>query len=68
MTLFVTLSKGKLTRTQFKSKNFTSTDKPLQLVHMDLCGPSREEGTIRERYVMLFIDDYSRLKWVAFLK
>ena len=36
---------GKLTRTQFKSKNCTSTDKPLKLVHMDLCGPSRKEGT-----------------------
>jgi hypothetical protein len=32
---------GKLTRTQFKSKSSTSTEKPLQLVHMDLCGPSR---------------------------
>jgi hypothetical protein len=30
---------GKLTRTQFKSKNIPSTKKPLQLVHMDLCGP-----------------------------
>jgi hypothetical protein len=37
--------KGKLTRTHFKSKNFPSTEKPLQLVHMDLCGPSRKEGT-----------------------
>jgi hypothetical protein len=36
---------GKLTRTQFKSKSSTSTEKPLQLVHMDLCGPSRQEGT-----------------------
>jgi hypothetical protein len=33
---------GKLTRTQFKSKKFPSTEKPLQLVHMDLCGPSRK--------------------------
>jgi hypothetical protein len=32
---------GKLTRTQFKSKSSTSTEKPLQLVHFDLCGPSR---------------------------
>jgi hypothetical protein len=32
---------GKLTRTHFKSKSSISTDKPLQLVHMDLCGPSR---------------------------
>jgi hypothetical protein len=36
---------GKLTRTQFKSKNFPSMEKPLQLVHMDLCGPSRKEVT-----------------------
>jgi hypothetical protein len=32
---------GKLTRTQFKSNNSTSTEKPLKLVHMYLCGPSR---------------------------
>ena len=59
---------GKLTRTRFKSKNSTSTEKPLQLVHMDLCGPSRQEGTRKENYFMLIIDDYSRLTWVAFLK
>ena len=58
----------KLTRTQFKSKNFTSIDKPLQLVHMDLCGPSRKEGTRGEIYFMLVIDDYSILTWVSFLK
>jgi hypothetical protein len=31
---------GKLTRAKFKSKSFTSLDKPLQIVHMDLCGPA----------------------------
>jgi hypothetical protein len=59
---------GKLTRTQFKSKSSNSTEKPLQLVHMDLCGPSRQEGTGTENYFMLIIDDYSRLTWVVFLK
>jgi hypothetical protein len=59
---------GKQNRTQFKSKRFTSTEKPLQLVHMDLCGPSRQEGTGKENYFMLIIDDYSRLTWIAFLK
>ena len=59
---------GKLTWSQFKSKSFTSTDKPLQLVHADLCGPSRKEGTGKENYFMLVIHDYSRLIWVAFLK
>jgi hypothetical protein len=59
---------GKQNRTQFKFKSFTSIEKPLQLVHMDLCGPSRQEGTGKENYFMLIIDDYSRLTWVAFLK
>jgi hypothetical protein len=59
---------GKQNRTQFKSKSFTSIEKPLQLVHMDLCGPSRQEGTGKENYFMLIIYDYSRLTWVAFLK
>ena len=52
----------KLTRTQFKSKKFTSTDKLLQLVHMDLCGPSRKEGTGREIYLcwslMIILESY----------
>jgi hypothetical protein len=59
---------GKQNKTQFKSKSFTSTEKPLQLVHMHLCGPSRKEGTRKKNYFMLIIDDYSRLTWVSFLK
>ena len=59
---------GKQNMRQLKSKSFTSTEKPLQLVHMDLCGPSKQEGTGKENYFMLIIDDYSRLTWVAFLK
>jgi hypothetical protein len=59
---------GKLTRKQFKSKSFTSTEKPLQLVHMDLCEPSRQEGIGKENYFMLIIDDYSKVTWVSFIK
>jgi hypothetical protein len=33
----------------------TSTEKPLQLVHMDLCGPSGQEGTWKEKYFMMII-------------
>jgi IS30 family transposase len=35
---------------------------------MDLCGPSRQEGTRNENYFMLITDEYSKLTWVAFLK
>jgi hypothetical protein len=59
---------GKLTRAQFKSKSFTSLEKPLQIIHMDLCGPSQKEGIGGEHYFMLFIDDFSILAWVSFLR
>ena len=59
---------GKKTRISFKTKEILSTSRPLQLVHMDLCGPSRTKAPRREYYFMLIIDDFTRLKWVAFLK
>jgi hypothetical protein len=59
---------GKLNGTDFKSKRFTSKEKPLQPVHMDLCGSSRQEGTGKKNYFMFIIDDYSRLTSVSFLK
>jgi transposase InsO family protein len=58
---------GKLTHAQFKSKSFTSSEKLIQLVHIDLCGPLRKEGTGGERYFMMVIDDFSRHRWVSFL-
>ena len=59
---------GKQTRTSFKTKDKLSTSRPLQLVHMDLCGPSRTNAPGGESYFMLIIDDFTKLTWVAFLK
>ena len=59
---------GKQTHTYFKTKDELSTSRPLQLVHMDLCGPSRTKAPGGESYFMLIIDDFTRLTWVAFLK
>jgi hypothetical protein len=59
---------GNLTRAQFKSKSSTSIEKLIQLVYLDLCGTSRQEGIGKENYFMLIIDDYSRITWVSFLK
>ena len=35
---------------------------------MDLCGPARTKTPSGESYFMLIIDDFSRMKWAAFLK
>jgi hypothetical protein len=58
---------GKKTRVRFKTKeNYTT--KPLDLIHIDLCGRNRTKSTYGEQYFMLIIDYYIRLTWVFFLK
>ena len=59
---------GKKTCTSFKAKHHLSTSRPLHLVHMDLCGPSRTNALGGESYFMMIIYDFTRLTWVAFLK
>jgi transposase InsO family protein len=58
---------GNQTRVTFKT-NEHSTSNPLQLIHIDLCGPTRTKILQGENYFMLLIDDYTRMTWVSFLK
>ena len=41
---------------------------PLQLVHSDLCCPLPTVSFYRFKYLLTFMDDYSRRTWVYFLK
>jgi hypothetical protein len=53
---------------QFQRKNpATRAEKPLDLIHWDLCGPITPISQSGCRYYILYIDDYSRLSWVFFL-
>ena len=58
---------GKQTKIYFKSKNIVSTSRPLQLLHMDLIGPSRTMSLGGKLYVLVVVDDFSRFTWVMFL-
>jgi hypothetical protein len=58
---------GKKTKTKFKSKEY-STTKPLEIVHIDLVGPTTTKGLKCEKYFMLLVDDYTRMTAVFFLK
>ena len=58
---------GKQIKTSFKSKNHVSTSKPLQLLHIDLFGPSRHASLSGKFYACVIVDDYSRYTWVLFL-
>jgi hypothetical protein len=41
---------------------------PLELVHTDLCGPMQTDSIGGSFYVLTFIDDYSRMTWVYFIR
>nr|GEZ76445.1 retrovirus-related Pol polyprotein from transposon TNT 1-94 [Tanacetum cinerariifolium] len=58
---------GKIHRKHHKSKTAFASNKPLYLLHMDLCGTMRVESINGKRYVLVVVDDYSRYTWVFFL-
>jgi len=59
--------KGKQIITSFKSKDMVSTKKPLDVLHMDLFGPSRIVSLAGNLDALMIIDDYSRYTWTLFL-
>nr|GFB19629.1 hypothetical protein [Tanacetum cinerariifolium] len=58
---------GKIHQKHHKSKTDFASNKPLYLLHMDLCGPMRIQSINGKRYVLVVVDDYSRYTWVFFL-
>nr|GEZ36663.1 hypothetical protein [Tanacetum cinerariifolium] len=65
--LCFTCKQGKIHQKHHKSKMAFASNKPLYLLHMDLCGPIRDESVNGKRYVLVVVDDYSRYTWVFFL-
>jgi len=60
-------AKGKQVKNSFNSKRCVSTSRPLELLHIDLCGPMRIMSRGGKRYVCVIVDDYSRFTWTLFL-
>ena len=40
----------------------------LELIHTDIYGPMKTPSLESQRYFLIFIDDFSRMTWVYFLK
>ncbi|GJT26820.1 retrovirus-related pol polyprotein from transposon TNT 1-94 [Tanacetum coccineum] len=51
-----------------KAKNIVSTTRCLELLHMDLFGPSAVRSYRGNHYTLVIVDDYSRYTWTRFLK
>jgi len=68
-TIYVKLVKrGKQIKHSFKLKNVVSNSKPLELLHIDLFGPSRTMSLCGNYYAFVIVDDFSRFTWTLFLE
>ncbi|GJX90833.1 retrovirus-related pol polyprotein from transposon TNT 1-94 [Tanacetum coccineum] len=59
---------GKQAHASHKAKNIVSTTRCLELLYMDLFGPSAVRSYGGNRYTLVIVDDYSRYTWTRFLK
>jgi hypothetical protein len=58
---------GKQVGVHHPHKNIMTTDRPLELLHMDLFGPIAYISIGGSKYCLVIVDDYSRFTWVFFL-
>ncbi|MCI33542.1 retrovirus-related pol polyprotein from transposon tnt 1-94, partial [Trifolium medium] len=52
----------------FPKESSSRAQKPLELIHTDVCGPIKPRSLGKSNYFLLFIDDFARKIWVYFLK
>jgi len=55
---------GKQKKCRFKTKEHFASH-PLELIHIDICGPMGIKGLDGELYFMLMIDDYTRMTVIS---
>nr|GEU35573.1 retrovirus-related Pol polyprotein from transposon TNT 1-94 [Tanacetum cinerariifolium] len=65
--LYFACEQGKIHRKHHKSKTAFASNKPLYLLHIDLCGPMRVQSINGKRHVLVVVYDYSRYTCVFFL-
>ncbi|GJZ37788.1 putative ribonuclease H-like domain-containing protein [Tanacetum coccineum] len=64
----VACQKGKQHKASCKAKVVSSISQPLQLLHMDLFGPTSVRSLNHKTYCLVITDDFSRFSWVFFLR
>ncbi|GJU94841.1 putative ribonuclease H-like domain-containing protein [Tanacetum coccineum] len=65
---YVACQKGKQHKASCKAKSVSSISQPLQLLHMDLFGPTSVRSINHKTYCLVITDDFSRFSWVFFLR
>ncbi|GKB40807.1 putative ribonuclease H-like domain-containing protein [Tanacetum coccineum] len=63
----VACQKGKQHKASCKAKLVSSISQPLQMLHMDLFGPTSVRSINHKTYCLVVTNDFSRFSWVFFL-
>ncbi|GKC39350.1 putative ribonuclease H-like domain-containing protein, partial [Tanacetum coccineum] len=63
----VACQKGKQHKASCKTKTVSLISQPLQMLHMDLFGPTFVKSLMKKMYCLVVTDDFSRFSWVFFL-
>ncbi|KAE8669333.1 hypothetical protein F3Y22_tig00112249pilonHSYRG00290 [Hibiscus syriacus] len=58
---------GKVHQLPYDESKFKAKE-PLELVHSDVFGPVKQQSISGMRYMVTFIDDFSRYVWIFFMK
>jgi len=59
---------GKQTRAAHKKTSGILTSRNLELLHMNLMGPTRTASLGGRKYILVVVDDYSRFVWALILQ
>ena len=59
---------GKQTKAKHPGTQTSATSRPLELLHLNLIGPTRIESLGGKRYIMVVVNNFTRYTWVIFLR
>jgi len=63
-----TCQQGKQAKLPYPKNQAWRASQRLQLIHTNVCGPMKTAYLSGNKYFILFIDDYTRMCWVYFIK
>ena len=59
---------GKQMKAKHPGIQTSATSRPLELLHLDLLGPTRTDSLGGKRYIMVMVDDFTWYTWIILLR
>ena len=59
---------GKQMKAKHPGTQTSATSRPLELLHLDLMGPTRFESLGGRKYIMVVVNDFTRYTWIILLR